>query len=65
MTEEKKKSTNQQYKDKHSRKFSIRFYESKDADIIKIYESIPNKMEFLREAILRYAEEHNIKTEDE
>lgn len=75
MTEE-KKSRSRYYADRktedmsayhrdHVQQFNFKLRRTEDAELIEIYENIPNKANFIREALRRYAEEHNIKTEDE
>lgn len=55
------------YKNRTLKAFTFKLNREKDADLIEIYENISNKMDFIRDALRRYAEENGIeiKTEDE
>lgn len=59
-----KREYDNQYHREKMRQLNVRLHAVYDADLIEIYEGIPNKADFLRDAIRRYAEENNIKTEE-
>ena len=60
---DKEKARNIEYKRIHLKQFNFKLNKEKDADIIAIYENLPDKTAFIREALYRYAAENNIKTE--
>ncbi len=74
MTEEKKKKSNytdkkreydNKYKAEYQKQFNFKLSRKSDADLIEVYENIPDKIEFIRDALRRYAAEHNMKTEEQ
>lgn len=53
------------FQTEYQQQFNFKLSKITDADLIEVYKSIPNKIDFIRDALRRYAEEHNIKTEDQ
>ena len=58
------RARNQRYKDKNTVVCSLRLNKNTEPELIEIFNSLPNKRQFFRDALRRYAEENNIKTED-
>lgn len=49
-----KKAYDKVYRQKSMLSIAFRLSRSRDAELIEIYESIPNKMEWFRECLTRY-----------
>ena len=62
---EKENERGKRYKREHMTSIAFRLSNERDAELIEIYNAIDNKADFFRNALRRYAEEHNIKTEDQ
>jgi len=54
-----KQAYNTKYRKEHSKTIRIRLYES-DYRYIDIWQSIPNKADWLREKLDEYAKEHSL-----
>ena len=57
---ERKKEYDQKYKSTHQKIFAFRLSKKYDADLIELYESIPNKTQFIRDALVWYAEQNGL-----
>lgn len=62
---DKKRQYDVEFQRKYVRQVNIKLSKKSDAELIAIYEQIEDKANFFRDAVRRYAEEHNIKTEDQ
>lgn len=52
---ESEKRAHRKYNKEKMKSISFRLHKESDADLIAIYEAIPDKMEFFREALKNYA----------
>ena len=53
QTEEEKRSANEQWKKLNTTNFTIRLYNSTDADVIAKIKSVENKTDYIRQLILK------------
>ena len=63
--EDRRRERNNRYKRENKVTISVRLNKKYDAKYLEILEYVPNKTQFLRDALDAYAKENNIKTEDQ
>lgn len=59
-----KNNKSNEYKKQHSKLVALRFFNSKDADIIAKLESVPSKLDYIRQLIREDIARHSEDTSD-